>query len=296
MPSRGRRRGPLHQRVGPRLPPRLHADRRAPGPAARGSPPGLHRHGHARGARRDPRAARPARRHAPARARLRAAQPRLSSAPDAGQGRAGGPRRRGPGRNPHRPRRRTPAPPSSTPPPAARPRRRPAGSPAPVGTPPPTTPAWTVDARESVQRAFARWRPGDRRRHQRLRHGHRPRRRALPRPPGPARLGGGLLPGGRPRRPRRRRRPLPAADLAGRHGVAPPPDRERRGGPGPRPGDGRSPLEPVPRADALVRGRRLPPRRHPALFRRRGGDPGRLRPLRRLPRCWTTAAAPTPTR
>ena len=42
-------------------------------------------------------------------------------------------------------------------------------------------------------------------------------------------------------------------------------------------------MEPVPRADALGRGRQLPARRDPALLRRRGGDARRLRPLRRLP-------------
>ena len=39
----------------------------------------------------------------------------------------------------------------------------------------------------------------------------------------------------------------------------------------------------VPRADSLGRGRKLPSRRDSSLLRRRGGDAGRLRPLRRLP-------------
>jgi superfamily II DNA helicase RecQ/chemotaxis methyl-accepting protein methylase len=48
---------------------------------------------------------------------------------------------------------------------------------------------------------------------------------------------------------------------------------------------GRAPqVEPVPRADALGRGRQLPARRDPALLRRRGRDARRLRPLRRVPR------------
>ena len=46
---------------------------------------------------------------------------------------------------------------------------------------------------------------------------------------------------------------------------------------------GRAQVGPVPRADALGRGRQLPPRRDPALLRRRGRDARRLRPLRRLP-------------
>ena len=45
----------------------------------------------------------------------------------------------------------------------------------------------------------------------------------------------------------------------------------------------RAQVGPVPRADALGRGRELPARRHPALLRRRGGDARRLRALRRMP-------------
>ena len=48
----------------------------------------------------------------------------------------------------------------------------------------------------------ARGRPGDGR-HDRVRHGHRQAGRAFRRPPGPAQVGRGLLPGDRPGRPRR---------------------------------------------------------------------------------------------
>ncbi len=51
--------------------------------------------------------------------------------------------------------------------------------------------------RDAIQQAFAEGRAGGRRRHQRLRHGHRSPRRACRRPPDPARLDRGLLPGGR---------------------------------------------------------------------------------------------------
>src|SRR5690606_20350185 len=50
-----------------------------------------------------------------------------------------------------------------------------------------------------------------------------------------------------------------------------------------RPRDRPPQVGPVPRAAALGRGRQLPARRDPALLRRRGGDPRRLRPLRRVP-------------
>ena len=50
------------------------------------------------------------------------------------------------------------------------------------------------------------------------------------------------------------------------------------------PGGRRAQVGPLPRADPLGGGRHVPPRRHPALLRRRGGDARRLRALRRLPR------------
>jgi ATP-dependent DNA helicase RecQ len=59
---------------------------------------------------------------------------------------------------------------------------------------------------------------------------------------------------------------------------------ERRARASSRTRDRRAQVEPVPRADALGRGRQLPARRDPALLRRRGRDARRLRPLRRLPR------------
>jgi ATP-dependent DNA helicase RecQ len=55
-------------------------------------------------------------------------------------------------------------------------------------------------------------------------------------------------------------------------------------GAGARGRDRRAQVEPLPRADPLGRGRQLPPRRDPALLRRRGRDARRLRSLRRLRR------------
>ena len=54
---------------------------------------------------------------------------------------------------------------------------------------------------------------------------------------------------------------------------------------------GRAQVEPVPRPDALGRGRQLPPRRDPALLRRRGRDARGLRALRRVPADRTTTSA-----
>ena len=68
----------------------------------------------------------------------------------------------------------------------------------------PITPAWTTRRATRQPGALsARRRPGDGRDH-RVRHGHRQARRALRRPSRPAEEHRGLLPGNRPRRPRRR--------------------------------------------------------------------------------------------
>ena len=83
-PAGGDRRGALHQRMGPRLPPGVPGDRRAPRRPAQGARARLHGDRDAGGARRDPEPPRPARGHAAARARLRAAEPA------AARGRGGG--------------------------------------------------------------------------------------------------------------------------------------------------------------------------------------------------------------
>ena len=142
------------------------------------------------------------------------------------------------------------------------------------------------DRREPHARAaglrgrHARGRGGD----ERLRHGHRPRRRARRRPPRPAGVGGGLLPGGGARGARRAGGLRPAPALARRPAAAPAADRDgRRRQSAPARGRGAQ-VEPLPRPHAVGGGRQLPPRRDPPLLRRRGGDARRLRPLRRLPR------------
>ena len=80
-----------------------------------------------------------------------------------------------------------------------------------------TTPAWRQDARSETLEAS--W-PADRRGrgHHRVRHGHRQGRRALGGALGAARLAGGVLPAGGPRRPRRAAGPLHAALQPARQG------------------------------------------------------------------------------
>ena len=104
------------------------------------------------------------------------------------------------------------SPASSTASRASAPRRSPAScAAARRRRPPPTTPACRRDERGRVQDAFARDEVARRRRHRRLRHGHRQARRALRRPLRPAQEPRELLPGDRPRRPRRPARRGPAA-------------------------------------------------------------------------------------
>ena len=128
------------------------------------------------------------------------------------------------------------------------------------------------DARR-VQGAFRdgeRWSGGG---HQRLRHGHRPPGRARGRPSGAARARS---------RPTTRRSAAPAATarrrcglllgLAGRHRRCAGGCSRRNGGDAQSDAVVEHKWGHVPRADALGRGRQLPPRRDPALLRRRGGD------------------------
>ena len=76
------------------------------------------------------------------------------------------------------------------------------------------------DARAEAQRRFMARRGAGRRRHQRVRHGRRQGRRADGLPRVGAELDRGLLPGGRPRRARRRARALPAVRHRPRQGPA----------------------------------------------------------------------------
>ena len=73
-----------------------------------------------------------------------------------------------------------------------------------AGAPPPTTPASTPRCATRCSQRFVGARRRRRRRDERVRHGHRSRRRPRGRAPRAARLDRGVLPGGRPRGPRRR--------------------------------------------------------------------------------------------
>ena len=140
-----------------------------------------------------------------------------------------------------------------------------------------TTPAWTRATRAAQPGTLpARGRHGDGR-DDRVRHGHRQARRALRRPPRPAEVRRGLLPGDRPRRPRRPAvHRLAGLRPAGR-GAAAPDDRDVRRRPRPPPQPRRA-----PRRDARpLRDGALPPRPAARLLRRDAH--GRLRQLRHLP-------------
>ena len=214
------RRGPLRLVLGPRLPARLPAAgdprgalaRRPPGRADRDRDPG-HRRG-------DRHPARPARRpHV--RGQLRPAEHRV---PDRVQGQ---PARPAAAPAAHRARRR----------------RRHRLLPLPqVGGGDREVPHPRGDHRAAVPRrpgrrgprrapgpVPARARPGDGG-HHRVRHGHRQARRPVRRAPGPAEVGGGLLPGDRPRRPRRRARDGLAGLRAGGRGPAAQDDQRLRRG------------------------------------------------------------------
>ena len=284
VPAGRGRRGPLHQRVGPRLPAGVPRDRRA----ARGLPgrprARLHRDGDADRARRDPRPARPARRtrrrsSGASRARTwRCARWRSTGARererlvDAALAEAlGGP---GQGRGTaivYAPTRKR-----------AEEETERLGRAGLAGRPP-ITPASTAGRARSRQRGFAEGRVEVVVATNAFGMGiDRPDVRAVIHL-APARLDRGLLPGGRPGGPRRGAGPRPAAGRRGRPAAAPGAARARRRGERARPGGGRAQVGDVPRADSLGRGRKLPSRRDPALFRRRGRDARRLRPLRRLP-------------
>ena len=100
--------------------------------------------------------------------------------------------------------------------------------------------------------------------HHRLRHGHRQARRALRRPPRHAQEHRGLLPGDRPRRPRRPAgRRLDGLRPAGR-GEPAPHDRREPGRRGVQAGDARQ----ARRAAGAGRGHRLPARAAARLLRR----------------------------
>ena len=116
--------------------------------------------------------------------------------------------------------------------------------------------------------------------HHRLRHGHRQARRALRRPPGHAQEHRGLLPGDRPRRPRRPAgRRLDGLRPAGR-GEPAPHDRREPGRRGVQAGDARQ----ARRAAGAGRGHRLPPRaRCWRYFGETAVGQRSLRQLRQLP-------------
>ena len=295
LPAGRRGRGPLHQRVGPRLPagvpragtgPRGARPRRASSPA----PP--------------PRPRSSATRSWPGSV-CRPTRPRSSRASPAPTWRSGPPRSMADasardGWTHSWPRRssgaaRAAGPPSCTRRRGGRPTPRPRASRPPGGRRPPITPGSTGRGATPSSRPSP-GRTGDRRRHQRLRHGHRSARRARRRPPDPARLHRGLLPGGRASRAGRAAGDRAAPDGARRHRApaTPPraPGRRRRHGPdGARPQVGH-----VPGAAPVGGGRELPARRHSSLLRGRGGDARRLRALRRVPGAPRRASRPIPPR
>ncbi len=233
-------------------------------------------------ARRDPRPPGPAPGHAPDGARLRAPEPGPARGGGGRPPRAGAPGRRRAGRGARRAR----------PGRGHRHRLRPHPEAGGRGD---RAPGRARLADRGLPRRARRAHAGDRParlrggpdrgggRHQCLRHGHRSTRRPRGHPPGAPRLDRGVLPGGRPRGPRRGARARPAAGRRGRPRAAPGAARARLRGQRAGPGGGRAQVGDVPRADSLGRGGKLPSRCDSSLLRRRGGDAGRLRPLRRLP-------------
>ena len=207
-----RRRGALRQPVGPRLPPRLPADRRAPPRRRRRPDRGADRHRRRRDPRRDRRrGSSPAR--APATFLRGFDRPNLVARLRAqGQPAPAGPRLR----------RRAPraAPASSTAPAAPAPRR----SAAALGEAGHTALAYhagLAGRRPPPRRDPLPARGRARRlRDDRLRHGRRQARHPLRRPRRPAEVDRGLLPGDRPRRPRRGAGRHPDALRARRHPAA----------------------------------------------------------------------------
>ena len=103
----------------------------------------------------------------------------------------------------------------------------------------------------------------------RLRHGHRQARRALRRAPRPAEEHRELLPGDRPRRPRRAARRCVDGLRPGRRGQPAAHDRRKPG----RRGVQARPARQARRAARTGRGARLPPRAPARLLRRSGARP-----------------------
>ena len=253
--ARGRR-GALHQPLGPRLPPRVPPARRAAARCARRRRPGLHRHRDARGARRRrARSSGCATRSCSSAASTGRTSPTASCRGATWWPGARGRSRRHRGRGRHR---LLPAPRA-------------------------TSRSWRAElaragvrcapyhagldgrrARASTRSAFLQRGARRRRRDRRVRHGHRPLRRALRRARQPAQGHRAVQPGDGPRRPRRaagrvravllgRRLPrLEVADRAQRAGGG----RERRRERGRRPGRRAAAAE----RDVRLRDRReLPP-------------------------------------
>ena len=141
----------------------------------------------------------------------------------------------------------------------------------------PITPASTRRVRDANQDAFQQQDGVVMTADRRLRHGHRQARRALRLPRRPAGQRRGLLPGDRPRRPRRAAGRHADALRPRRHAPAPPADRgerDRRGAQARR--------APAPECAAgAVRGAALPPPDPALLFRRGVGAVRQLRSLRR---------------
>ena len=281
LPAGGDRRGPLHQRVGPRLPSGIHGDRRAAGRPAPSARAGVHGDGDADRARRDPGAAGLAARHTPDGPGLRSPQPgaarrggrRPPRARAARRRRAHRGARRSTPRSRHGPRLHAHAQ-------AGRGRERAALRARLAGPPVPRRPG-PEDARgraARLRRGRSRHRGGD----QRLRHGNRPPGRSGGDPPRSPRVDRGVLPGGRPGGARRRAGARAAPDRRARPAAAPGAARARRRRHGARPRRAGAQVEHVPRADPLGGGRQLPPRRDLEIFRRRGRDARGLRALRRV--------------
>ena len=268
-----RRRGPLRLAVGARLPPRLLPPRRRRPPRGRECDRRVDGHRDAARGGRHRAAARPAR-AAPGRDRVRppehlvrgrapgaAREARARRGGAEGRGRAAGDRLRGHARGVRGDRRR-----------ADRGARRGGGR-----VPRRARPRHARDGSAAVPR---RRRPGDRR-DERVRDGRRQAERAHGRPRERAIVARGLLPGGRPRGPRRAARAGAAARREPRQGAARPLHQARGGGLQAR----RRP------ADAAARGRRR--RARPLRARRRATSPAR-RAARTA--CARSARAPRPRR
>ena len=301
-----RRRGPLHQPVGPRLPPRLPQPRRAEAALRRRPGAGADGHRDARGHRRHRRAARRWRARRSVRGSFFRPNLRLSAyrkgdgdgEPRAGKRGAGakGVRARSCGwsararaeRDHLRLSRKACESLADVPAGARRARA------------PPITPAWSRRRATRVQDAFRARRDRRGGRDHRVRHGHRQVERPLRDPPRHAALDRELLPGGRPRRPRRRCPATACCSIRGptcSRAIASPPEldadeaaRQQRPDPphAPPGGGGRVPPPPdraPPRRgdgrvrDVVRRVRRL--RRAGATAARAAADGGRARPRRR---------------